>query len=295
MNFILLLVLLTFRGQSIYADEAGITTSGEVQIDLDETSDNNCTDILSGRVNTCATYQIATLSASPRRCIHIESLPPPKEDEVVEDVCMDYPKWHDGTNGCSAYAKNAHFCKEYGSLDYPSTPFKPIEACCACGGGNKSKPRLRVGDSVLLGGNSPMKSCKDLVIERMESKPTFRYVLKVKQSCGRVQQFFNGQTIVANHQYPEGSEIHVDTDDPSMISKHFKVELRKCRHGVKAQEFAFQQGNDDTPGIIAIHKETKAHLSSMMGAVSHIINATQVWNDGLFDGSGDYFVSCSIF
>lgn len=294
MNFILLFVLSNFYGKLIYADEASISTNGDVHLDQDHTSNKNCTYILSGKVNTCATYQIATLNASPRRCIHIESLPPSEEDKV-EEVCMDYPKWHDGTNGCSAYAKNAHFCKNYGSLEYPSTPFKPIEACCACGGGNKSIPRLRVGDSVVLGGNNPMKSCKDLVIDRIEAKPAFRYVVKVKQACGMVQKYFNGQTIVANYQYPEGSEIHIDHDDPDMIQQNFKVELRKCRHGVKAQEFTFQQGSDDTAGIIAVHKNTERHLSSMVGAVGDAINLTQVWDDGLFDGSGDYFVSCSLY
>lgn len=272
----------------IFADEATISIDGEVEIDLDNTGSNNCTSLLSGKVNICDTYQIATLNASPRRCIHIES-PPPQKEEEVPDICIDYPNYFDGTNGCQGYANNEHFCREYGDFDYPSTPYKPNEACCACGGGNKSKPRLRVGDNVILKGDNSMKSCKDLTITAIENEPTFRYVVRVNKGCGMAQRFFNGGTLVENYQYPEGANIFVKTDSPNNIQKYCKVELRKCRHGVKAQEFMFQQGSADASNVIILHKETKSPLVTIMGAASPFVNITQVWEDGLFDESGEYF------
>ncbi|KAL3791936.1 hypothetical protein ACHAWO_009451 [Cyclotella atomus] len=286
MRFFSLLVFSALKSAHVFAGEATISTDGEVD-DISNATDN-CVDLLSGKVSTCHTYQIATLNASPRRCIHIET-PPPQKEQEVPDICIDFPNYFDGTNGCLAYAQNDHFCNEYGDNVYDASPYKPNQACCACGGGNKSKPRLRVGDNVVLKGEMSMMSCKDLSILRIETDPIFQYVVRVNKGCGMAQRYFNGETLVENYQYPEGANILVKTDDPGNIEKYYKVELKKCRRGAKAQEFMFQQGSADASKIIILHKETQSPLVTTMGAVSPFVNVTQVWEDGLFDGSGDYF------
>ena len=280
--------------QHIHAAESTISTDGNI-INHDDKLTERCVDFLSSKVSSCATYQIATLNASPRRCIHVEPLPPSSEEDVP-DICTDYPNWHDGTNGCQSYAQHKHFCKEYGSLKYTATPYKAVEACCACGGGNNGgKPRLRIGDSVVVKLNPSMNGCKDLTIVAIETTPIFQYVVKVNKGCGMARRYFSGETLVEKFQYPEGTNIFVPTDDPSMIQKYQKIELRKCRQGVKAQEFVFQQGDKNATKIIIVHKETKSPLTTILGGATPFVNITQVWNDGLFDGSGDYFVSSLFF
>jgi hypothetical protein len=61
------------------------------------------------------------------------------------------------------------------------------------------------------------------------------------------------------------------------------------------QEFEFQYADKNATMIMIRHKATKTPLVSMMGAVSPIVNISQVWEDGIFDGSGDYFVSSLYF
>lgn len=289
MRILFLFVLSALRAHKLHANEAAISSDGDV-IDIDSDASEQCVDLLSGKVSTCHTYQIATLNASPRRCIHVESPPAPKEEDVKE-ICIDFPNWFDGTNGCNSYTEHAHFCKEFGAFKYAASPHRPNEACCACGGGTKSKPRLRVGDSVVLKGDNSFASCKDLTISSIETEPVFQYAVKINKGCGMAQRFFNGGTLVERFQFPEGSVINVKTDDPDRIEKYYKVELRKCRQGVKAQEFIFEEGNADASNVIISHKETKTPLVALLGAANRFVNITQVWEDGLFDGSGDYFVS----
>ena len=262
-----------------------------------DASSSHCIDLLSNKVSTCNTYQLATLNASPRRCIHIETPPPPPPNEQVPEACIDFPNYHDGTNGCDVYTREEHFCREYGNNKYPASPYKPNEACCACGGGNRRKPRLRVGDNVILH-DVQLKSCKDLVIERILTAPVFKYVVKVNTGCGNVQRFFQGGVLTENYQFPAGAQLGITTDDETVIDKYYKVELRKCRMGVAAQEFMFQKGNADGSEIIILHKGTGSPLTTLMGATTPFVNITQVWEDGIFDGSGDYYVSavqCNLF
>lgn len=294
----LLLIFFALRLQTNLANEAAVSTDGEAPVDPDPSNTTTACiprELLSGKVSTCHTYQIATLNASPRRCIHIESPPLLKEEEETQtEACMDYLNWFDGTNGCAAYASNSHFCAEYGSWSYQTTPYNANQACCTCGGGNKIKPRLRVGDMIVLRGNPQMSNCKDLKIDSIEINP-FQYIVKVMKGCGPQTMYFSNGRMMQNHQFAEGSLISVQTDDPDSISKYYKVELRKCRHVLIDQEFEFQYADKNATMIMIRHKATKTPLVSMMGAVSPIVNISQVWEDGIFDGSGDYFVSSLYF
>jgi hypothetical protein len=103
------------------------------------------------------------------------------------------------------------------------------------------------------------------------------------------QRYFNRGALVENYQYAEGANILIKSDDPNHIDKYYKVELKKCRRGAKAQEFVFQQGSADASNIIILHKESQTPLGALLGAAGPFVNITQVWEDGLFDGSGDYF------
>lgn len=291
----LLLALSALRIPHIYADATTVSTTVDSTLDLDGPSNATETEcipkeLLSQKVSTCHTYQIATLNASPRRCIHIE-YPAPSKEQDIPNVCIDFPNWFDGTNGCDAYSKIDHFCSKYGSWTYPTTPYTANQACCACGGGDNTTPRLRVGDAVLLKGNNQMLNCKDLQIIAIETKPTFKYVVRVMTGCGNSRKYFDGNQLVQNFQFPQGSNILVETDDPNVIHKYYKVELKKCRHGMKEQHFEFQQADNEASKVIILHKATELPLATMLRAASPIVNITQVWEDGLFDGSGDYFVS----
>lgn len=129
------------------------------------------------------------------------------------------------------------------------------------------------------------------MIENVLTSPVFQYVVKVNAGCGNVQRFFQGGVLTENYQFPPGAQLSITTDDETKIDKYYKVELRKCRMGLAAQEFTFRKGDDDDGEIIIVHKGTGSPLTTLMGAATPFVNITQVWEDGIFDGSGDYYVS----
>lgn len=163
--FLLLSILTVLQLQHIlliHGYDATIDTSGDTTLNVeDETTSCQPNDLLNSKLSSCDTFNIATLNSSPRRCLHIEA-PPPQPDEPPMVVCKDHPSdWFDGTNGCKAYAINEGWCDTFGHINYKHSP--ATQACCACGGGKMSSPRLRVGDFVKLSGYLP-PDCKSLKI-----------------------------------------------------------------------------------------------------------------------------------
>lgn len=246
-------------------------------------------------------YQIATLSSSPRRCMHIEASSRPRADDVdahAPEICTNFPNWFDGTNGCDAYGQNDGWCGEYGDYAYESTNRPANEACCACGGGVRSKPRLMVGDYVKLK-HHVLEQCKSLRIVHIETaNHPFTYVVEVMKSCGPMGYMMdaNGHVNMVQ-QFQAGARVNIPTDDPNVISKRIKVMLKKCRRGMPEQEFEVVPvvaGADDengTNGMVVIrHPLSGNHLSSALDTKSSdILNITQVFEDGLFEGSSDYY------
>ena len=209
-------------------------------------------------------------------------------------------------------------------------------------------PRLRVGDSVKIVGsllankndpgnkdgnnnmpnnnnnnNNPFESCKDLTIIDIRTSPSFAYIVQVgKTPCG-MQQFVVEQGMAKRiHQFPSGMQILVEMDEESVIERHHRVELRKCRGGGKASEQEFRlevlpRGkSDEGVGVGAngkyydvgngkkkentnaevriIHSPTGLNLASVLGAKMPILELQQVFEHGLFEGSGDYVFVRSI-
>ena len=216
-------------------------------------------------------------------------------------MCADYPNWFDGTNGCDAYGQNDGWCDEYGDWadDTRTDRRSAKEACCACGGGVRRRPRLAVGDYVKLR-HHVLEQCQSLVIAELRTGHPFAYVVEVVRPCGPM-----GYTMDADgrvnvvQQFQAGARVDVPTDDPNVIMRHIRVSLRKCRRGMPEQVFEVVSATaggaaDDiaaTDGTVVIrHPLTGLHLSSALDArSSNTLNITQVFEDGLFEGSGDYF------
>lgn len=249
-----------------------------------------------------ATFAIATLTP-PRRCIHIESPPPDDDgDDDAAVVCNDFPDWFDGTNGCDGYARVDGWCAQYGDASYkPHTPYKPNEACCACGGGTPSRARLRVGEYVALA-YEPYAECDSLRIAEVRKDPHFRYVVEVKKECGprRVVRDPRTGRQSFGHTFQPGNKVSVRSDDPDVISRKVRVELRKCRAGTPAQEFRVRpmgsssgegggDGANNHSMAVIDHVPTGADLAAALGSKSPFVNVTRVWEGGTFEGSGDFF------
>lgn len=288
----ILLSILQFRSFTYAnADSATVSTDGEVTID----NVGGCEPqpILGGKFSTCQKYQIGTLNSSPRRCIHIESSPTQPAEEESFTICQNFPNWFDGTNGCHAYATNPGYCSQYGHLDYSQhSQFNANQACCACGGGTRGKPRLQVGDYVTLKGYHPhLDQCKSLKIVKLETEPSFRYLLEVMKPCGpRSIQSVNEhglRTFV--EQFQPGFQIAVESDDPLVIDKYWRVELKKCRSGLKEQEFEFLMASEDGETVAIQHKALGLPLTVPLGGKSSFVNLKQVWEEGLFLGSDEFY------
>lgn len=240
-------------------------------------------------------FAIATL-ASPRRCLHIAAPdPPPADGAATPSVCTDFPDWFDGTNGCQAYRRNADYCAKYGSLDYaPHASVTPNAACCACGGGRRVPPSLRIGDYVRLRGVGPHDECQALqVVEVAADADPFYYLVEVRKPCGPMQMTRSPNGV---HRYREmfqvGHRAKVFFDDPAVIARRDRVELRKCRTGQREQEFVRADTDEERGNATAVliqHKLTGRELAPAAGAIDGFVNVTQVFDEGLFEGSGDFF------
>mmetsp|Transcript_5564 Transcript_5564/g.11734 ORF Transcript_5564/g.11734 Transcript_5564/m.11734 type:complete len:954 (-) Transcript_5564:86-2947(-) len=252
--------------------------------------------LLDGQISTCTAYQITTLNASPRRCIHIEASPPIDEDEKPL-VCTNYPNWSDGTNTCKVYAqaRNKDWCTKFGGLDYSGLGVRhnANQACCVCGGGNFQKPRLQIGDYVKVKFGKYQK-CEQMRIVEYNLDPSFSYVVEVTKECGRnvLTAVKNGVKEVKKEIQP-GEKFHVQDDNPNLIEKHWKVELKKCRYGLAQQEFEFFTANEhlgDSDGVVRIqHKLSGVNLAEALGGKTNEVNITRVFEDGLFLGSSDFY------
>ena len=248
--------------------EVIIETSGDTNIAGDDETTCQPNDMLNGKL-PCDTFQIATLNSSPRRCIHIEASQPPSDDEQM--VCTDFPNWFDGTNGCKAY-QNRGWCNEYGNIIYSTSQYTARQACCICGGGTNNKPRLQVGDYVKLTGHGVYDSCQSLKIVEIGTNPQFHYLIEVMKSCGRKVMITDGRGFTRmQDSFQPGIKFAVTTDDPSIINRHTRIELKKCRGGSKEQEFALTPaGTQDGSDMIVIrHVLTGIDLASTLGAKGH--------------------------
>ena len=181
------------------AGGSGTTPQGVDGEDGGDPSDEDCHPTLHGRLSSCHPVQIATLSASPRRCVTISGVPPLDDDAGGLAGCVDLPGWFDGTYGCSAYAQNLPaFCEKYGSIDYrPHSDRTADQACCACGGGQKVRPKFQVGEHAVLAGMQQYAGCLFKVTGvdnggsyKHHGHPSsavrvpFRYSLEVTGPCG---------------------------------------------------------------------------------------------------------------
>ncbi len=287
--------------------DAKIDASGETTI-AEEEETTTCQPkelVLDGKVISAscdALFQIATLNSSPRRCIHIEVPPVPESNPAGSPtICTNFPGWFDGTNGCDAFRLNEGWCAEYGSFQYDSA--RPAnEACCTCGGGIRSKPRLMAGDYIKLTRFGALDQCKSLKIVDIETNHQFNYVVEVMKPCGPMMYVMdaNGR-VKPEQQFPAGVRVSVATDDPNIIAKHVKVELKKCRVGVPEQEFEVisvgADGENAKNEMVTIrHPLTNFSLSTALNTKSNsFFSVTQVFEDGLFEGSsGYYFLKVSV-
>jgi hypothetical protein len=262
----------------------------------------------SSSCNNFTVVQIATLNSSPRRCIHIEAPVPPQinPDDATNNnmLCQNYPDWFDGTNGCDAYV-NDGWCTEYGNLS--GTTFQPaIEACCICGGGTytpRSESRLQIGEYVKLTNQfgQNLEQCKSIKIVNITAYET--YNIQIMKACGPMgyKMSSNGQ-FMPHHQWPTGTQLSNVKHEPDRgrsIVRHIKVELKKCRSGLLEQEFEISHvvvvdddddGSDDDERVMIYHPLSGVSLSSALDSNSKAyLTISQVWDDGLFDGSGDYY------
>ncbi|KAL7539938.1 hypothetical protein ACHAXR_009753 [Thalassiosira sp. AJA248-18] len=281
---ILIVIQLQHKISSVHGSDATIDASGETTL----ATDCQPKEFLNGKLSSCDTFQIATLNSNPRRCLHIEA-PPQPSDDVVEE-CESYPNWFDGTNGCDAYSKNKGWCAQFGNHNFPTVKYTASQACCACGGGTSGKHRLGVGEYVKLTGYGPYDGCSLKIIEL---KAQFHYLLEVMKPCGPKQMMRNSRTGVHSydHSFNAGMRFTVKTDDPNVIDRFVRVELKKCRSGKEEQEFTLLPiGEDGGSDIVVIrHKLANVELTSALGAKSPFFNITQSFEDGLFEGSGDFF------
>jgi len=316
---------------TIEITSSGETLTSTYNVAYSKNNSTTCepTPLLQNKLSTCKTYQIATLNSSPRRCLHIEfsqsssnkdentGKEDDNDDKSSPTFCQNFPNWFDGTNGCSAYEHPSHrdWCQKYGDFDFSHhTPYKAKEACCICGGGTTVKARLNVGDIVKIKSRQDigastndrnernnnvlyrnMENCKSLQINEIQTKPSFAYKVQVLKACGRnvVQKMGDGRIHYAP-QYQPGMIFTIDTDNPDVIDRHDRVELRKCREGKPQQEFVLEAvpvGKYEQMGEKQFwirHLPTDKNLADVMGLPFSELELRQVFEEGSFDGSGDF-------
>ena len=129
----------------------------------------------------------------------------------------------------------------------------------------------------------------------------FHYLVQVQKPCGPMRITYNQDNVGdLTNLYQPGDKFPVATDDPNIISKVIRVELKKCRSGRKEQEFAIRPlGDEEIVGdnsngkknhfVVITHPLSQMDLSMALEVPSPFFNVTQVFDDDAFDGSEDYF------
>ncbi len=246
-------------------------------------------------------YKIATLNASPQKCLHIESVDEIPPSEQISK-CTNYQSWFDGTNGCSAYGRPGRedWCDTYGSIKYPSSPFTAKQACCTCGGGKMVKLRFKVGDDVRVGEIEELYDCTKLrVVQVNTNSQEFDYTLKVMKGCQPYgQKYVQGKGWMPRYGIDPGALLN-GYEDPD-IHHDMTVELRKCRKGiVPEQEFALKDhpkghlaevhSSDHSTVMEIKHLKTGVTLSLDNKDGSPLILQRSFSDDEVFENKKNYF------
>lgn len=144
-----------------------------------------------------------------------------------------------------------------------------------------------------LKGYGHYDQCDSLKIVEIKTGPRFQYIVEAMKPCGLQRMVRDARGVFTNQQMiKQGMKISVASDDSNAIDRHLRVELRKCRGGNGDQEFILTPTGaaDERSDLVRIeHKLTGLDLSSALDAKSPLFNVTQVFDDGAFEGSGDYF------
>lgn len=281
--------LFTYILFTVEATEVTVDASGEFSND----SVDECIPkfMLNGKLSTCKTYQIATMNASPQRCLHIEM--PEKKSENAPMICADIPEWFDGTNGCDAYARkgNEDWCELYGNHKYDH-PLKATEACCACGGGVSKPARFQVGDYVNIN-TAGFEGCNGHIkIAKVNPANGIGYLAEIDKMCGPKTRYViqTARGIERALKYRKGQQFAIKSDTPGEVDAYIKVELKKCRKNSREQEFQISQATNGSDDIFSIrHLLTSFELSSSLGMKNSQMKISQIFEDDLFDESGDFF------
>ena len=226
---------------------------------------------------SCQKYQIVTMNSNPHRCLHLKEV---QQAERLQN-CKDYPNWTDGTNGCSAYKREERkgngWCERFGHILKDELSAK--DACCVCSGGIKdAKLRFGVGDVVSVMNNRIDSSCFLKVVKVLDR---FLYTLEVIEDCGR-HGWMNGRKF---REFESGHQIRIDSDDRRIIkpANYLQFELRRCRQGMKEQEFWITPEIDNEV-ITTNHKFTITHVLtnatlSLSTAADEAVTFERVFNE----------------
>lgn len=287
--------------------------------DKDEDSNNNdeeekedeepvpeCKSHFNGTLTTdCPTrnvYKIATLNASPQKCLHIEPLKvTPPEEQIIK--CVDQPNWFDGTNGCAAYERNKRddWCNKYGRMRYPTSRLTAMQACCTCGGGSKKALRFQPGDDVTVADIERKYGCKKLKITMVHpDAQNYDYTIEAVEGCQPMGRSYKNGKLVNRYRVDPGTEF-AGKDSPG-IKRDIHIELRKCsRKGVTPpeQEFILDEhqslhlselhSNNHSAVIDITHKLTGMTLSYENKNGSPLIIQRSFGDEEVFDNSAQYF------
>ena len=76
------------------------------------------------------------------------------------------------------------------------------------------------------------------------------------------------------------------------MSARHRVELKRCRPGLRDQEFAYTLRGEEQDGVHEVaaitHVPTGVELAVAVGGDDPLFNVTRVFDDGLFLGSDEY-------
>jgi curved DNA-binding protein CbpA len=225
---------------------------------------------------SCQKYQIVTMNSNPHRCLHLKEV----QQTEKKRYCRDYPDWTDGTNGCSAYKKEElkgnGWCEKYGNIR--KDEFSAKEACCICSGGDDKELRFGVGDVVSVMSNKIDPSCLLKVVKVLDKK---LYTFEIIEDCGRHGWNYNTRI----REFEAGYQVSVDSDDHRVVqsANNFQFELRRCRQGVKEQEFWITPETDDenlTPNYKFIIKHVLTNTTiSLPSADDGPVELERVFNE----------------
>lgn len=256
---------------------------------------SDCKSFLKDRLSSCETYQVATLNSSPARCLHIEdsSL---NDESHHESYCVDFDKWFDGTNDCRAYGyqHNKDWCGLYGNHIYASSPYTAKQACCVCGGGSKKAVEFPVGSLVQM--DSLPQDCKGLKVAKILESPNHVYTLEVLQNCGRKFVSNTRFGLQHKHQYTAGQLLKIQNNQIAKMKHYKRLELRKCRAGLKQQEFSLIPKDVDNHGgsgnFTIYHPLTNTNVSMSLDKLNPDKNEVELiaaFEDDTFDRALDFF------